>query len=108
MRFSWDEGKRRENWQRRNVDPLEAALIFEGPEVIESVDDRDDYGEQRIRALGRVGGNFYLVAYIWRGDIRHLITAWKAGENGRRRYQAILARRNQADARPGADESDPG
>ena len=60
MRFSWDEGKRRENWQRRKVDLLEAALIFEDPEVIELVDDRDDYGEQRIRALGRMGGTFYL------------------------------------------------
>jgi hypothetical protein len=30
------------------------------------------------------------------------------GEHGRRRYQAILARRDQADARPGPDESDPG
>ena len=84
------------NWLRRQVDILEAALIFEDPEVIESVDDRDDYGEQRIRALGRVGAIFYLVAYTWRGDVRHLITAWKVEEHGRRRYQAILARRNQA------------
>ena len=108
MWFSWDEGKRRENWQRRKVDLLEAALIFEDPEVVESVDDRDDYGEQRIQALGQVGGSFCLVAYIWRDGIRHLITAWKVGEHGGRRYQAILARPDQADARPWADERDPG
>jgi uncharacterized DUF497 family protein len=41
---------------------LEAALIFEDPEVIESVDPRNDYGEQRIQALGRVDGTFYVVA----------------------------------------------
>ena len=108
MRFSWDEGKRRENWRRRKVDLLEAALIFEDPEVVESVDDRGDYGEQRIRALGQVAGTFYLVAYTWRSGTRHLITAWKVGEHGRRRYQAILARRDQADAGRGPDESDPG
>jgi uncharacterized DUF497 family protein len=65
MRFSWDERKRRENWQRRKVDLLEAALIFEDPKVIESADNRDDYGEERIRALGQVGGTHYLVAYTW-------------------------------------------
>ena len=108
MLFSWDEEKRRENWERRKVDLLEAALIFEDPQVIESVDDRDDYGEQRIQALGQVDGTYYLLAYTWRGDRRHLITAWKVGEHGRRRYQALFARRHQADARRGTDEGDPG
>lgn len=107
MRFSWDDSKRRENWRRRKVDLLEAALIFEDPEVIESVDDRSDYGERRIRALGRVGGIYYLVAYTWRDGARHLITAWKVGEHGRRRYQAVLARRDQPDAGPRPDEGDP-
>ena len=108
MLFSWDEDKRRENWERRKVDLLEAALIFDDPEVIESVDTRGDYGEQRIQALGQVNGTYFLLAYTWRGDIRHLITAWKVGEHGRRRYQAIFARRDQADAGRGPDEGDPG
>jgi hypothetical protein len=55
------------------------------------VDDGDDHGERRIRALGQVGGVYCLVAYTWRGDTRHLIAAWKVGEHGRRRYQAISA-----------------
>ena len=108
MLFSWDEDKRRENWERRKVDLLEAAMIFDDPEVIESVDTRGDYGEQRIQALGQVDGTYFLLAYTWRGDIRHLITAWKVGEHGRRRYQAIFARRDQADAGRGPDEGDPG
>ena len=37
MLFSWDEDKRRENWELRKVDLLEAALIFEDPEVIEKI-----------------------------------------------------------------------
>jgi uncharacterized DUF497 family protein len=106
MPFSWDERKRRENWESRKVDLLEAALIFDDPEVIESVDDRGDYREQRIQALGQVDGVYYLVAYTWRGYTRHLITAWKVGEHGRRRYQAIFARRDQADAGQRPDEGD--
>ena len=108
MLFSWDETKRRENWERRKVDLLEAALIFDDPEIVESVDTRNEYGEERVQALGQVDGTYYLVAYTWRGDARHLITAWKVGENGRRRYQAIFARRDQAAAGERSDEGDPG
>ena len=52
MLFSWDETKRRENWERRKVDLLEAALIFDDPEIVESVDTRNEYGEERVQALG--------------------------------------------------------
>lgn len=99
--FEWDEEKRQENWKTRHVDFLEAAAIFNDPEVIEAIDNRDDYGEERIQALGQVDGVFYLVAYTWRGPARHIITAWKVGEHGRKRYQAVLARRHQRDAGEG-------
>ena len=89
---TWDEDKRRENIERRGVDFGEAALIFEG-DVVESVDARRDYGEVRYRALGRVEDQYYMVAYTWRGDNRHIITAWKVGEHGRRRYEEILSGR---------------
>ena len=49
MTFSWDERKREENWQTRKVDFAEAVGIFDDPEVIESIDSREDYGEERIR-----------------------------------------------------------
>jgi len=44
MDFSWDENKREENWRSRKVDFAEAIQIFDDPEVIESVDRREDYG----------------------------------------------------------------
>jgi uncharacterized DUF497 family protein len=36
--------------------------IFDDQEIIESIDTREDYGEERIQALGKTGV-FYLVAY---------------------------------------------
>jgi uncharacterized protein len=72
------------------VDFADAALIFEDT-VLEDRDERGDYGEVRYRALGHVGGEYYLVAYTWRGANRRIISAWKVGEDGRRRYQAILS-----------------
>jgi uncharacterized protein len=87
----WDEGKRRENIRDRGVDFLRASLIFDR-ETIEAEDTRQDYGERRYRALGQVDDECFVVVYTWRGRNRRIISAWKLGEDGRRRYQAILAR----------------
>ena len=97
MMFSWNEKKREENWQSRKVDFAEAIGIFDDPEIVESVDDRMAYGEERIQALGKTDSVFYLVAYTWRGEVRHIITAWKVGEDGKRRYEAVFAKRHRDD-----------
>ena len=91
--FEWDEEKRLANIKERGVDFLRAAAIFQNP-VIEAEDERNDYSETRIRALGYVDDEYFLVAYTWRGDNRRIISAWKVGEYGKRRYTALLSRRN--------------
>jgi uncharacterized DUF497 family protein len=98
VEFSWNEKKRQENWKLRKVDFAEAIGIFDDPEILESPDDREDYGEKRIQAIGKTGGVFYFVVYTWRRETRHIITAWKVGQDGKRRYEALFARR------PGPDE----
>ncbi len=90
MGFEWDEEKRLVNIVERGVDFRYVQRIFENP-VIEADDGRNDYGESRIRALGHVDDAYYLVAYTWRGGHRRIISAWKVGEDGKRRYTAILS-----------------
>jgi uncharacterized DUF497 family protein len=87
---TWDEPKRLINLEERGVDFRDAALIFEGP-VISKEDTREDYGEQRFRALGRVDNEYYVVAYTWRGSTCRIISAWKVDEDGRKRYEKILS-----------------
>lgn len=89
--FDWDETKRLSNLEERGVDFRDAALIFEGP-VIAKEDTRKDYGERRFRALGKVDDEYYVVAYTLRESICWIISAWKVGENGKRRYEEILSR----------------
>lgn len=91
--FEWDEEKRKDNLEKHGVDFVRAAMIFTKP-VIEFTDERRDYGETRLIALGHVGDEYYRVVYTWRGPNRRLISAWKAGQDGERRYQAVHARRN--------------
>lgn len=95
--FEWDEQKRHANIAERGVDFRLAALIFENP-VIESEDTREDYGEQRFRALGHVGEEYFIVAYTWRGPRRRIISAWKVGNDGKKRYEAILSGRTEGNA----------
>jgi len=92
MAIEWDERKRQSNLEDHGVDFADAALIFENP-VLDAEDVRADYGERRYRALGEADGEFFMVAYTWRGENRRIISAWKVDDDGKRRYQAVLARK---------------
>ena len=90
--LEWDEEKRAQNLKKHGVDFIDAASIFENP-VIETADHRNGYGETRHMALGHIDDQFYTVIYTWRGKARRLISAWKAGTNAKKRYQAVFTRR---------------
>ena len=96
MDFEWDEAKRLANIEKHEVDFRVAVFIFEGP-VFEAADGREDYGEARLKAIGRDGEDTYIVVYTWRGERRRIISAWKAGRNERTQYEALLAGRTEGD-----------
>jgi len=86
MRYIWDEDKNRRNIRLHGIAFDDAALIFEGP-TVEQVDDRFDYGEVRIYAIGLVNGLEITVAYTDRGeDERRIISAWRSKAHERRCY----------------------
>jgi hypothetical protein len=54
---------------------------------VERVDDRFDYGEVRVYAIGLVNGMESTVIYSDKGDDeRRIISAWKAEPHERRTY----------------------
>ncbi len=86
MRFTWDPKKNRSNVRRHGIAFRDAARIFEGP-TVERIDDRFDYGETRVYAIGLVNGIEITVIYTDRGvDERRLIAAWRAEPHERRYY----------------------
>ena len=91
MRFERDERKRASNLEEHGVDFKDAALIFDGA-CLEAEDKRGGYGEPRFRALGRVGDDYVMIAFTWRGEVCRIISAWRVDDEGKRRYEAILAR----------------
>ncbi len=86
MRYTWDAAKNRANVKRHKIAFEDAQRIFEGP-TVERVDDRFDYGEIRVYAIGLVRGLEITVIYTDRdGDERHLISAWRSEPHERRHY----------------------
>ena len=86
MRFTWDPVKNLANIRRHAIAFKDAARIFEGP-TVERVDDRFDYGEVRVYAIGLVNGIEITVIYTDRDDDeRHIISAWRAEPHERRHF----------------------
>jgi uncharacterized protein len=86
MRYSWDERKDRRNIALHGIAFEDAARIFDGP-TVERVDDRFDYEERRVYAIGIVNGLEVTVICTDRGDDeRRLISAWRSESHERRHY----------------------
>lgn len=100
MQFEWDEAKPQSNLLKHGVDFLDVAPLFSQAHLTKT-DGRNDYGEERWRAVGIVGNDCFEVVFTQRSDAIRLIAAWKGGKGVRRDYQAILAGRDPGDAGTG-------
>jgi uncharacterized DUF497 family protein len=65
-----------------------AARVFLGP-TLERPDNRREYREVRIQAVGRVIDDILFVVYTDRGDARHIISARLASRKERRLWQSF-------------------
>jgi uncharacterized DUF497 family protein len=82
MIFDWHDAKHERTRSERGFGFDLAALIFEG-RVLTQIDNREDYGETRIKAIGEVDGIILVVVYTDRDDVRWIISARKANKKER-------------------------
>ncbi|MGO9326347.1 MAG: BrnT family toxin [Terracidiphilus sp.] len=81
LEFEWDQAKAKSNLEKHGVSFLAAAAIFQN-ERLERVDDREDYGEVRWIALGRVDIEVYRVIYTWRAEnLVRIVSAQRASKD---------------------------
>lgn len=86
LEFEWDEKKAQTNLAKHGVSFLTAAEVFAN-EILERIDDREDYGEVRFIALGRVDADVYRVVFTWRSEnLIRIISAQKASRDEREIY----------------------
>ena len=73
MIYTWDETKNRTNLVKHGLYFSDAEQVLSGP-CVTFVDDRFDYGEERLISLGLLGGRIVVVAHTARRrcDADHL------------------------------------
>jgi uncharacterized DUF497 family protein len=90
MRYIWDLKKNRQNIARHGIAFEDAARVFESP-TLEKVDDRFDYGEVRVYAIGVVNGVEMTVIYADVSTMeRKIISAWRSERHEREAYWKIF------------------
>ncbi len=97
MDFEWDHEKNKANILKHGVNFIDAMLIFE-TFVLSAVDRRHDYGEHRVRSIGIVDDDCFVVVHTQRGSSVRLISAWKGGTDERELYRAYVSRRSASQA----------
>jgi uncharacterized protein len=90
MNYIWDPKKNRRNVVRHGIAFEDAVRIFKGP-TLEQVDERFDYGEVRVYAVGVVNDIEITVIYtdvpgVGRTVGRRIISAWRAERHEREAY----------------------
>ena len=94
MRFAWDRKKSAQNLRCRGFDFEFATLVFEGP-TLEREDNRRDYGEKRVVAIGLAQGIALTVVLTDRAEagvvVRRIISARLSNRRERQAYFEALA-----------------
>jgi uncharacterized protein len=98
MEFEWDSEKAAANLQKHGVSFDDAAQVFHDPVGIEDLDDRFEYGEERIVATGLVQGVVLKVTCTMRDDVCRIISARKATKHEEQDYYIEAGNRWTPDA----------
>ncbi len=84
--YEWDDGKAASNFAKHGVTFEAARDVFKDPFAMEFVDDREDYGEERLILVGMAGHRLLVVVYTLRDERIRLISARAAGSFEQRQY----------------------
>lgn len=85
--WTWDEGKRQANLAKHGVDFARVAEFDWASATVEP-DERQDYGELRLKALGRIGGRLYVMAFTRRQGETRVISLRKANKREQRYWES--------------------
>ena len=76
--FDWNNEKAALNWKNHGVTFPQADKAFRDHFIVEWIDERENYGEERINFLGMCDGTLLHGTYTERGNKIWLISARRA------------------------------
>jgi uncharacterized protein len=85
VEFEWDPAKSDATYSLRGFDFAYASRLFDRA-WLATEDNRADYGETRLRAIGQVGGDILVVIYTRRGHAIRIISARRANRKERAQW----------------------
>jgi uncharacterized DUF497 family protein len=85
--YQWDPAKSDRTYRERGFDFAYASRLF-GSTWIEIADNRRDYGETRLKAIGNVETDILTVIYTRRGIAIRIISARRANRKERAQWQS--------------------
>jgi uncharacterized DUF497 family protein len=87
MRYTWDPEKDALNRRKHGLSLAEGIEALDDPDRESWIDDRFDYGEERISTLGlSKRGILYVVSTEWRENLTRLISVRNAEEDEIEQY----------------------
>lgn len=93
MNFDWDNNKNQSNLTKHGISFDEAIALFDDPNILTFEDDRFNYGETRFISIGQITlvtqskKVIIVVVHTQRNQTIRLISARKANERERKRYE---------------------
>lgn len=86
MEIEFDPAKDAKNRRERGL-PLALGAVVLANLVVEFEDDRRDYGERRMIAVGTIAGRLHVCVYTMRGTMRRILSLRKANPKEVRKWQ---------------------
>ena len=91
MEFEWDDNKNRENIRKHGFDLGDAWEIFEFL-VLDELDTRTYYGEERWTGIGLLGNRIVVVTFTHRSeDTIRIISLRKAMKHEREKFEQAIS-----------------
>ena len=86
MEFEWDPQKAEDNLRKHDISFELAAIAFRDPFAVEEIDNREDYGEERIAATAFAHGKLLRICYVEREYRIRIISARRATRDEQDHY----------------------
>lgn len=87
--IEYDLRKQQDTLQHRGLDFNDAPTVFAG-KTLSMIDDRQNYGEERIITVGKLTDKVVVIVWTQRGKKRRIISMRYANERERQRYEQHL------------------
>jgi uncharacterized protein len=89
MLIEYDADKREKTLSDRGLDFCDAPIVWSGQHFTK-IDDRIDYGEERLITVGLIENIMVIIAWTRRGKARRIISMRKCNEREQTYYKQQL------------------